>query len=237
MRSDSERVRPAPSVFGGCSRGPASETEIGQSGVAIRTTTKRPPIPPVRFPDGKIIDARQPQSHEAVRIELPILVAVRSVPMSRIVVPLVGETHGDAMSFEGPQLFDQAIVQLLRPLACKKRDDLLPSAHEFCAVSPAGIDRVGQRHLLRIARIPGIFRQTDLLDGCLPSKWRQWRPGHTVETPGGPGADSERARRGCATRRGGVSKTGRADSRTAAGRSVGTVPGRRAARLPCAAPA
>src|SRR5258708_26436083 len=145
--------------------------------MASRTTTKRPPIPPVRFPDGKILDGCQPQPHETVRIELPILVAVRPAPMSRIVVPLVGEAHGDAMSFEGPQLFDQAIVQLLRPLACKKRNDLLPSAHEFCAVSPAAIDRVCQSHLLGIARIPAVFRQTDLLDGCLPRKWRQWRAG------------------------------------------------------------
>src|ERR1700682_4185113 len=79
------------------------------------------------------------------------------------------------MSLEGPQLFDQAIVQFLRPLAGKKRDDLLPSIQKFRAVSPARIDRVRQSHFLRIARIPAIFRQTYLLDSCLPNKWRQWR--------------------------------------------------------------
>ena len=41
-----------------------------------------------------------------------------------VVVPLVGEAHRDAVAAERPQLLDQPVVELLRPLAGQERDDL-----------------------------------------------------------------------------------------------------------------
>src|SRR5882672_10863772 len=102
-----------PIGFGGST---LSETQIGQAGMAIRTTTKRPAILAVRFRDRKVVDAGQSPPHQTVLVEFPVLVAVRPVPVPGIVVPLVGEAHRDPVPLERPQLFDQAIVQLLRPL-------------------------------------------------------------------------------------------------------------------------
>ena len=46
--------------------------------------------------------------------------------MTRVVVPFVGETHGNAISIVSPQLFNQPVVQLSRPLAFQELNDLLP---------------------------------------------------------------------------------------------------------------
>jgi len=77
----------------------------------IGATAKRPMIFALRFLNWKIIDARESQPHQAIVVELPILVAIRAIPISRIVVPLVGEPHGDAVIRERPQFLDQAVVQ------------------------------------------------------------------------------------------------------------------------------
>src|SRR5208282_6580919 len=87
---------------------------------------------------------------------------------------LIREAHGNATSVEGPKLFDQTIVELPCPLARKESDDLLPSIHEFGAVSPARIERVREGHFFRITRIPAIFRQTYFLNRGLAGKWWEW---------------------------------------------------------------
>jgi hypothetical protein len=47
-----------------------------------------------------------------VVLELPVLVAVRAVPLPVAVVPLVLEADGDAVSGIAPELLDQAVVEL-----------------------------------------------------------------------------------------------------------------------------
>src|SRR5271165_5146439 len=141
----------------------------------VRTTPQRPVIFAVRFFDRKIIDARQPQTHQTIFVKFPILVAIRAEPVSGIIVRLVSEAHGNAIAFEGPKLFDQPIVQFFCPLARKKSNDLLPSNYKLGTVSPAGIYSVRQRHSFRITRIPAIFRQANLLNSSFTSKWRQRR--------------------------------------------------------------
>src|SRR6267378_5280670 len=133
--------------------------------MAIRTSAHRPAILPVRFPDGKVIDAGQPQPHQAVLVEFPVLIVVRAVPIPRVIVPLIREAYCNPMSPESPKLLDQPVVQLFVPLARKKGGDLLPSIDELRAVPPARIRRIGQGDLLRIAGIPSIFRQTCFLGG------------------------------------------------------------------------
>jgi hypothetical protein len=73
-------------------------------------------------------------------------------------VPLICEAHSNTISIEGPKLFDQPVIQFLRPLARKKSDDLLPSVNKFRAVSLARIQRVREGHFFRITGIPAIFR-------------------------------------------------------------------------------
>jgi hypothetical protein len=40
-----------------------------------------------------------------------------------IVMPFVGEAHGDAVFAEGPDFLDQAVIKLARPFARQKGDD------------------------------------------------------------------------------------------------------------------
>jgi hypothetical protein len=82
------------------------ETEVRQRRAIIRAFAQWPVELPLRFPDKKVVDARDAPTLLAVPIELPVLVAVRSEPVSRVVVPLAGEAHGDADISVHPQFFD-----------------------------------------------------------------------------------------------------------------------------------
>ena len=62
---------------------------------------------------------------------------------SRVVVPLIGEAHGDAIVLKGPQLLDQSVVELAVPLATEKRHDLLSADDELGPVAPATLHAVG----------------------------------------------------------------------------------------------
>src|SRR3569832_745752 len=58
----------------------------------------------VGFLDGQVVDAGEAAHHVAVLVEFPVLVAIRAVPLSGIVMPFVGEAHGDAVAGTGPQI-------------------------------------------------------------------------------------------------------------------------------------
>src|SRR5579872_4781747 len=89
--------------------------------------------------DGNVVDAGLAATHVAVLVELPLLVAVSAEPIAGIVVPLVLEAHSDVILVECPELFDQAIVEFLGPLAPQKRDDRLASLKELGAIAPAAV--------------------------------------------------------------------------------------------------
>ena len=80
-----------------------------------------------------------------------------------VVVPLVREAHRDALAFERPQLFDQAVVELACPLAGEEGFDLGAPARKLGAVAPRAVRRVRERHALRIATVPGVFGGAHLL--------------------------------------------------------------------------
>src|SRR5262249_3719306 len=153
--------------------------------MGIRPPPERPVVLALRLPDGKVVDAGQAEPHQALVVELPVLVAVRAEPVVGIVVPLIGETNGDPASLEGPQLLDQPIVELAVPLAGEEADDLLAPVEELRAIPPARVGRVGLGHLLGIARVPGILGQTNLLRRGLARerrKRRTWRHGRLLPT-------------------------------------------------------
>src|SRR5258705_6379711 len=150
----------------------SSQPQIAEAGMIVRAAPERPPILAIRFFDRKIVDTGEPEAHQAVIGEFPVLVAVRAEPVSRVVVPFVGEADGYAIAIEGPQLFDQPVVQLPRPLASEKRDDLLAAARELGAVSPARIRRVGEGDLLGVTGVPAILGQSDLLNGRVSREGR-----------------------------------------------------------------
>src|SRR5580693_4060940 len=95
------------------------------------------------------------------------------MPLPGGVMPLVLKAHRDAVAVEGPEVLDQAIVELLRPFAGEEGNDRGAAFEEFRAVAPAARLGIGQRDALGIAGIPGVFGHAGLLGGGLSGKWRQ----------------------------------------------------------------
>src|SRR4029434_9093663 len=92
-----------------------SQTEVGKAGVAVRAAAQGPAVFAIRFANGHVVDARVTPGHETVGGELPVLVAVRSVPLPAVIVPLVVAAERDPVLVERPQLLDQPIFQLPVP--------------------------------------------------------------------------------------------------------------------------
>src|SRR6266566_7837406 len=77
----------------------------------------------VFFGDHNIVDAGFAAAHQAVFVELPLLVAIGAMPLSGIVVPLILKPHRDTVAVERPEILDQAIFMLLRPFAGQEGND------------------------------------------------------------------------------------------------------------------
>src|ERR1700758_13462 len=105
----------------------------------FRPRTERPAILAGGLGDGQIVDRRDATPHQAALVELPVLVAVRSEPRARVVVPLVGEPDRDAVLAVVPELLDQPVVELARPLALEEPHDFLAPAEELRAVAPDAV--------------------------------------------------------------------------------------------------
>src|SRR5690606_2209978 len=111
--------------------------------MAFGTRSRRPVELALGLADGQVVDAGAAHSHQAVGIKLPVLVAVGAVPLPGIVAPLVSESHGDAVSGEGPQFLDQAVVEFLCPLAFEEGADRVASEQKLGTVAPLAVGRVG----------------------------------------------------------------------------------------------
>lgn len=103
----------------------------------VGSPAERPAEVAVGLPDRQIVDRREAPLHEAGRVEFPVLVPVGAEPVAAVVVPFVGESHRYAVAFERPQLLDQAVVRLLRPLAGEELDDLSAADRKLGAVAPS----------------------------------------------------------------------------------------------------
>src|SRR6266581_2774276 len=152
-----------------------SEAEIAQRRVIVRAAAQRPVVLAIAILDRNIVDAGDAHAHQAVFVKLPVLVAVAAIPVATVVVPLVGEAHGDAVLPEGPEFLDQTVIELAVPLACQERFDGLAALQEFGAIAPAAVGRVRKRDASRIARVPCVFGHTCLLRcGLLGEGWKRW---------------------------------------------------------------
>src|SRR5687768_5258500 len=125
-----------------------SQPELGQSRMSVGTAPKGPAILALGFDDRKVVDARVARRHEPVLVELPVLVAVGAVPLPRIVMPLVSEAHGDPRTVESPQLLDETIVELFRPLARQELHDLRAAGGKLGPVAPPAVFAVRERNAL-----------------------------------------------------------------------------------------
>src|SRR6266542_1412667 len=138
--------------------------------MSIRAPAKGPMILALRFLDWQVINGGKPKSHQAIAIKLPVLIAIGAEPISGIIMPFVGEPHGDAVCFVSPKFFDQPVVEFFGPLAFQKLKDPCSSSRELGAVSPARIGRVGQSHLFGITRVPSVSGRANFLNGGLTSE-------------------------------------------------------------------
>src|SRR6476620_5584589 len=131
--------------------------------MVIGTSTEEPVIFALAIVDRQVVDAGDPPSHQALVVELPILVAIAAKPVASIVVPFICKTHGYPVVAKRPDLLDQPILQLSTPLACEEGLDGLAATNELSAVAPDAIHRIGKRYFGRIARVPRVFRHAHLL--------------------------------------------------------------------------
>src|SRR4029079_795981 len=159
----------------------ASQGALAQARNTGRARARgRPVEAPLALLDRDIVDAGLAPPHQAVFVELPLLVAVGAMPLPGIVVPFVLEAHGDAVLIEPPEILDQAIVVLLLPFAGEKFDDGITSLEELGTVTPAAVLGIGKRDLDRIARIPGVFRHARFLRSGFTGEGRQRRTRHDI---------------------------------------------------------
>src|ERR1700751_2472775 len=112
------------------------EAQSAQSRMFVGASAQGPMELAIGRFDRQFIDARMPCIHQTLFVELPILVSVGAEPVSRVVVEFVCEPYCDAIALECPQLFDEPVVELSRPLSCKECNDLLSTSCEFGAVPP-----------------------------------------------------------------------------------------------------
>ena len=133
----------------------------------VGAAAERPVILPLAVLDRRVVDAGDAQAHQALLVELPVLVAVAAKPVAAVVVPLIGEAHGDAVLAKGPDFLDQPVVELAVPFARQERLDGLATLEELGAVAPAAVGRVGERDASRIAGVPRVLGQACLLRGGL----------------------------------------------------------------------
>jgi hypothetical protein len=101
----------------------SSKSEIAQGWVIVGTTTKRPVISSLALLDRKIVDAGNAQTHQAVLVELPILVTVAAKPVAAVVVPLVGETNREPVLSESLDFLNEPVVKFTLPFAGRERFD------------------------------------------------------------------------------------------------------------------
>src|SRR5262249_38616662 len=152
------------------------QTEIAETRVIVGPSSLRPMKLPLRLFERHVVYRGMPVMHQPVLIELPVLIAVRAVPVARVVVPFVSKPNRDPIPVEGPQLLDEPIVQLSFPFAREEFNDRRTSLDEFGAISPPRVLGVGQSHLLWCAGIPAVFGHPDLLNRRLAREGRERGP-------------------------------------------------------------
>jgi hypothetical protein len=131
---------------------------------------ERPVVVALVLLDPQVVDAGDAQTHQAVLVEFPVLVAETAKPGSVVVVALVGEAHGDAVLADGPDFLDQPVVQLALPLARQECHDRFAALKERSAIAPAAVARLGKRDALRIGRVPRVLGHPRFLSGCFGSE-------------------------------------------------------------------
>src|ERR1700678_3335428 len=88
--------------------------------MVVRTAPQGPVIFALASGYRQIVDAGDSQPHEAVLVELPVLIAIAAKPMARVVVPLIGKPPGYPVLAKSPNFLDEPVVEFARPLSREK---------------------------------------------------------------------------------------------------------------------
>jgi hypothetical protein len=156
---------------------PSSESEAAQTEVIVRPAAQWPVKLSIFPANWQVIDARMTHRHQAVFIKLPVLIAERAKPVSRIIMPFISEANGDPIALKRPKFLDQSVIELPHPLALEKTHDLLSADDELGPVASPALCAVGERHLFRITGVPSILSRSNFLDGRFERQRRERRPG------------------------------------------------------------
>ena len=140
-----------------------SKFEFAQAKVIIGPAAWRPPKFAVGFGNGTVVDTCVAHGHKPVFVEFPVFIAIRAEPVASIVVPFIGEPDGDAVAVVRPQLLDEPVVEFAYPFAFEKRDDLLAALRKLAAIAPPAVGRICERYAHRVAAVPGVFGQANLV--------------------------------------------------------------------------
>ena len=106
---------------------------------------ERPAEQPIGLADRHVIDACFTTAHQALGVELPLLVTMRAIPVPGIVVPFVLKPHGDAIVRDGPEFLYQTVIELPGPFAPQELDDCRPTLKKFGPIAPPAIFGMGER--------------------------------------------------------------------------------------------
>src|SRR5262249_53274489 len=112
------------------------KAEVAERWVIVGATAEWPVIFALAILDRQVVDAGDAPPHQAVLVELPVLVAIAAKPVAGIVVPFICKAHGDPIVAERPHFLDQPIIELAIPFAREKRLDLRPAVNELGAIAP-----------------------------------------------------------------------------------------------------
>src|SRR5262249_61856300 len=86
--------------------------------------------------------------------------------------------YSDTILTKGPDLLNQAVIQLPAPLARQKCLNGGTALKELRSISPDAVHRIRERNTTGIARIPCVFGHASLLRGALDRERREWRTAH-----------------------------------------------------------
>src|SRR5882757_11097050 len=104
------------------------QAKCGQPGMVQGTGLRRIPSKlALGLLDRQIVDACMSVMHQSVGIKFPVLIAIRAEPVAGVVMPLVGESHGDPVSPKSPKLLNEPVIQFLLPFSGQECDDGRPS--------------------------------------------------------------------------------------------------------------
>jgi hypothetical protein len=90
--------------------------------------------------DSLVIDRCVAKDHDALGIEVPVLISVGSVPLIGVIAVFIGETTCDVVVCKCPEFFDEPVVELPIPLPGEEVDDLFASNRKLSAVAPMAIN-------------------------------------------------------------------------------------------------